>query len=119
MPYLDRCALVIVDVQKGFDDLSYRRQTGRRNKPACERNDGNALKPELTGQPDLVTKQTNSAFYGERDLHARLRARGMTSFAVCGIQTNHCVETHPRHGLHGEFAAVVNTARPDRRLLAA
>jgi nicotinamidase-related amidase len=98
MPHLDRCALVIVDVQKGFDDLSYRSQTGRRNKPACERNDGNALKPELTGQPALVTKQTNSAFYGERDLHARLQARGMTSFAVCGIQTNHCVETHPSHG---------------------
>ena len=109
MPNLDRCALVIVDVQKGFDDLSYWSPTGRRNNPACERNaaalveewrangrpvifvrhdsdtagsplepgqDGNAFKPELTGQPDLlVTKGTNSAFYGEPDLR------------------NHCVET--------------------------
>jgi nicotinamidase-related amidase len=48
--------------------------------------DGNALKPELTGQPDLlVTEGTNSAFYGEPDLHALLQDRGMTGFAVCGI----------------------------------
>ena len=76
--------------------------------------DGNAFKPELTGEPDLlVTKQTDSAFYGEPDLHAWLRARGQTGFAVCGIQTNHCVETTARMGeltratltsLHGEFA---------------
>lgn len=132
MPNLDRCALVIVDVQKGFDDLSYWSPTGRRNNPACERNaaalveewrangrpvifvrhdsdtagsplepgqDGNAFKPELTGQPDLlVTKGTNSAFYGEPDLHAWLQDRGMTGFAVCGIQTNHCVETTARMG---------------------
>jgi nicotinamidase-related amidase len=90
MPNLDRCALVIVDVQKGFDDLSYWGPTGRRNNPACERNlrahlsslvRTDALKPELTGQ----------ALSGEPDLHAWLQYRGMTGFAVCGTQTNHCV----------------------------
>src|SRR3954451_7895939 len=60
---------------------------------------GNALKPELTGEPDLlVTKQVNSAFYGEPDLDGWLRGRGITSFALCGITTNHCVETTARMG---------------------
>jgi hypothetical protein len=63
MPQFDKCALVIVDVQKGSDDLSYWSPTGRRNDPA---RDGNARTPELTGQPYfLVTKQPHSAFYGE------------------------------------------------------
>jgi nicotinamidase-related amidase len=60
---------------------------------------GNEFKPQLTGEPDLlVSKQVNSAFYGEPDLDAWLRGRGLGSFAVCGIQTNHCVETTARMG---------------------
>jgi nicotinamidase-related amidase len=34
MLQLDKCALAIVDVQKGFDDLSYRSPTCGRNSPA-------------------------------------------------------------------------------------
>ena len=60
---------------------------------------GNALKPELTGEPDLlVTKRVNSAFYGDPDLDGWLRGRGVSSFAVCGLTTNHCVETTARMG---------------------
>lgn len=60
---------------------------------------GNAFKPELTGEPALlVVKHTNSAFYGEPDLHAWLTERGLDAFAVCGIQTDHCVETTARMG---------------------
>jgi nicotinamidase-related amidase len=60
---------------------------------------GNAFKPEVSGEPDLlVTKQVNSAFYGSPDLDAWLRERGITSFALCGITTNHCVETTARMG---------------------
>ena len=60
---------------------------------------GNAFKPELTGEPDLlVTKQVNSAFYGDPDLDGWLRERGVSSFAVCGLTTNHCVETTARMG---------------------
>ncbi len=61
--------------------------------------EGNEFRPELTGEPDLLaTKETDSAFYGEPDLHAWLQARSLTGFAVCGIQTSHCVETTARMG---------------------
>ncbi len=129
---LDSSALVVVDLQRGFEDLRHWSPTGRRNNPRCEANvaalveewrkrgrpivfvrhdstepgsplepgqQGNEFRSELTGEPDLlVTKQTNSAFYGEPDLHAWLHARELTGFAVCGIQTNHCVETTARMG---------------------
>jgi nicotinamidase-related amidase len=128
----DATALVVVDLQRAFDDHDFWSPTGRRNNPECEANvaalvtawrehgrpvvfvrhdsvedvsplrpgePGNAFKPELTGEPDLlVTKQVNSAFYGEPDLDAWLRGRGLGAFAVCGIQTNHCVETTARMG---------------------
>jgi nicotinamidase-related amidase len=119
-------ALIVVDVQQAFDDVSY---WGRRNNPECEANvarlieawrgprvyvrhdsdepdsplrpdrPGNAFKPEVAGEPDLlVSKQVNSAFYGTPDLDAWLRGRGIASFALCGITTNHCVETTARMG---------------------
>src|ERR687883_113365 len=98
MPMLGTTALVVVDVQRAFDDAGY---WGRRNNPACETNvaalidtwrtagrplvyvrhdsdepgsplapgqPGNAFKDVVTGAPDLlVTKQVNSAFYGDPD----------------------------------------------------
>jgi nicotinamidase-related amidase len=123
---LDRCALVVVDVQRGLDDPVW----GRRNNPDCERNigaliaewraqdrpvvfvrhdsvrpesplrpelPGNAFKDVVAGEPDLlVTKSVRSAFYGEPDLHGWLRERGLDAVAVCGITTNHCCETTAR-----------------------
>jgi nicotinamidase-related amidase len=117
-------ALLVIDVQKAFDDSAY---WGRRNNPGCEANvaaligawdgprvyvrhdsdepdsplrpdhPGNAFKDVVTGEPDLlVTKQTNSAFYGDPDLHAWLQARGIDALVICGITTNHCVETTTR-----------------------
>ena len=96
MTQLDRTALVVVDVQRAFDDAGY---WGRRNNPACEADAGNAFKPEVTGEPDvLVTKRVNSAFHGDPDLAGWLHERELTGIAVCGITTNHCCETTARVG---------------------
>jgi nicotinamidase-related amidase len=67
--------------------------------PLAPGHPGNAFQDVVTGEPDLlVTKHVNSAFYGEPDLDAWLRERGIPAIAVCGITTNHCVETTARMG---------------------
>jgi nicotinamidase-related amidase len=122
----DSTALIVVDVQKGFDDPAW----GRRNNPAMEGNTarlidawrqrerplvyvrhdsvepdsplrpdrpGNALHDFVSGDPDLlVTKSVNSAFYGEPDLDAWLREHRVEAVVICGIQTNFCCETTAR-----------------------
>jgi nicotinamidase-related amidase len=125
----DNAALIVIDVQRGFDDSSW----GARDNPDAEANigrlvaawtdasrpivlvrhdsrfpgsplaagsPGNALKDVVADVPhDLfVTKQVNSAFYGEPDLHAWLQARGIRQLVISGIQTNMCVETTARMG---------------------
>jgi nicotinamidase-related amidase len=125
---LDRYALVVVDVQQGFDDPWW----GRRNNPGCEANiaallqewrragrpvvvvrhdsalpesplrggqPGNDLQPFLGGDADLlVTKTVNSAFHGSPDLGGWLTGHGVRGIVVCGITTNHCCETTARVG---------------------
>ena len=119
-------ALIVVDVQKGFDEPEW----GRRNNPACEANvaglierwrikgwpvvyvrhdsvvpgsslapgrPGNDFKAELVTVPDLiVSKHVNSAFLGTPDLDAWLHEHELQSVAICGITTNHCCETTAR-----------------------
>jgi nicotinamidase-related amidase len=121
-------ALIVVDVQRAFDDPVW----GRRDNPRCEehvaalieawrrrgepvvfvRHDsvqdgsplqpghpGNAFKDVVSGAPDLlVTKRVNSAFLGLPPLEPWLRLCGVQGIAVCGIQTNHCCETTARMG---------------------
>jgi nicotinamidase-related amidase len=121
-------ALLVIDVQRAFDEPGW----GRRNNPECEQNierliddfrardqavvfvrhdsvepgstlspdhPGNAFKPEVKGDPDLlVTKHVNSAFIGEPNLDAWLKERGIDRIAICGITTNHCCETTARMG---------------------
>ena len=125
---MDRAALIVVDVQRAFDDPV----GGPRDNPGCEANvgrlltgwrergwpvmfvrhdsveggstlapgtSGNEFKDVITGEPDLlVAKSVNSAFYGEPDLEAWLRDRGIGAVVVCGISTNHCCETTARMG---------------------
>lgn len=59
---------------------------------------GNALVDSVAAvQPALfVTKNVNSAFYGDPDLHSWLGDRNISELVVCGIQTNMCVETTAR-----------------------
>jgi nicotinamidase-related amidase len=117
---LHNTALVVVDVQDAFDDAEY---WGRRNNPDCEANvaaliaawrgagrplvfvkhefetHDHAFKDVVTGEPHLlVSKTVNSAFYGRPDLDGWLRERGIAAIAVCGISTDHCVETTVRMG---------------------
>ena len=121
-------ALIVIDMQRAFDDLDFWGQT---TNPDCEANvtaltaawegsgepivvvrhdsvsagsplhpasPGNALVDAVAAvEPALfVTKNVNSAFYGDPDLHAWLTDRGITELVVCGIQTNMCVETTAR-----------------------
>lgn len=121
-----RQALIVVDVQQGFDHPDW----GTRNNPECERNiaklvdrwelagqpvvivrhdsrepgsplrpgqPGNTLKQFLTDRGDvLVSKSVHSAFHGEPDLDGWLRAHDVDAVAICGITTNHCCETTAR-----------------------
>jgi nicotinamidase-related amidase len=121
-------ALIVVDVQRAFDDPVW----GRRNNPDCERNieallahwrererpvvfvrhdsvepdsplrpdrPGNAFQDIITGEPDLlVAKSVNSSFHGEPDLKAWLDGEGIDTLYLCGITTNHCCETTARVG---------------------
>jgi nicotinamidase-related amidase len=121
-------ALIVVDVQRAFDDPSW----GPRNNHACEGNiaalighwrergwplvfvrhdsdepgstlapgtPGHPFKDVITGEPDLlVTKSVNSSFHGEPDLQAWLDGEGIRTIHVCGITTNHCCETTARVG---------------------
>ncbi|GBD85836.1 isochorismatase family protein YecD [bacterium BMS3Abin02] len=123
---LDTIALIVIDVQKGFDDPGF----GRRNNPDCERNvavlidawrsagrplvfvrhdsakkgsplapgtAGNAFMDVVSGNADLlVAKSVHSAFYGKPDLDAWLQERGIEKLTICGIQTNVCCETTAR-----------------------
>ncbi len=121
-------ALIVVDLQRAFDEPSWgprnnpacernvarlvddfrdrgeavvfvRHDSREPGSPLAPDHPGNAFKPELTGEADLLlTKHVNSAFLGEPDLDGWLKERGIGRIAVCGIQTNMCCETTARMG---------------------
>jgi nicotinamidase-related amidase len=138
-------ALIVIDMQRGFDDLDF---WGRTANPDCEhhvaalieaweragepivvvRHDslsprsplhpadpGNALVPAVAAvHPSLfVTKNVNSAFYGDPDLRAWLEDQGIAELVICGIQTNMCVETTARMAgnLGYDTAVVIDATR--------
>lgn len=120
----DNAALIVIDVQKGFDEFE------PRTNPACEDNvaalieawregdrplvfvkhdslengsplapgtPGNAFKDAVNGNPDLlVTKSVHSAFYGRPNLDVWLQDQNIKTVVICGIQTNVCCETTAR-----------------------
>ncbi|WP_298991236.1 cysteine hydrolase family protein [uncultured Pseudokineococcus sp.] len=124
---LDRTALVVVDVQRGFEDPSWgapgpehlghvlalldawraagrpvvlvRHDSTTPGSPLAPGQPGNDLVDGVDGPHDLlVVKSVNSAFHGEPDLDAWLRAEAVDGLVVCGTTTNHCCETTARVG---------------------
>ena len=71
MSSLDRTALVVVDVQRGFEDADY---WGRRNNPACEANVAALVTAwRDAGRPVVIVRHDS----GNRDRRSR-RARPAT-----------------------------------------
>ena len=123
---LDRAALLVIDVQKGFDEPFW----GPRNNPDAEKNigrivdsfrgsgraifhvlhdstselsplrpgsPGNAPKPEAEPRPDeAVYRKTVNSAFIGTNLEADLRNSGIDTLVVVGLTTNHCVSTSVR-----------------------
>lgn len=122
----DRAALIVVDVQRGFDDPHW----GRRNNPGAEVNiarlieawrktgrsvihvmhdstsptsplrpgiPGNAPKPEAEPrQGEPVHRKSVNSAFIGTTLEADLRRAGLDTLVVVGLTTNHCVSTTVR-----------------------
>lgn len=119
-------ALLVIDVQKGFDTDVW----GPRNNPDCETNIvrlvqawqqlgrpviyvhhdsltpgsplekgtvGNEYKDAISADVDLhISKVVHSAFYGTPDLKSWLDEHHIPAVAITGITTDHCCETTAR-----------------------
>jgi len=121
-----RTALIVIDVQVGFEDPSW----GQRNNPHAElnigrllafwrqqrrpifhirhdspgttsplrpRQRGNGFKPQATPQPgEKIIAKTVNAAFIGTTLEADLRQGRHDSLVVVGLTTNHCVSTTVR-----------------------
>ena len=119
-------ALLIVDVQKGFDDPTW----GRRNNPQMEErivelltewrandrlvihakhmseNPNSPLRPDQSGNDfkaavtpilgELVIEKRVNSCFIGTSLEAELRQRGRKDVVIVGLTTNHCVSTTAR-----------------------
>lgn len=67
--------------------------------PLSPSSPGNELEPFLVGVGEIeVSKNVNSAFYGQPDLHLWLQEKGIRKLVICGLTTNYCCETTARMG---------------------
>lgn len=119
-------ALIVVDVQRGFDEPVW----GRRNNPGAEGNiarllaafrgsgrpvfhvqhmsveprsplrpgrPGNRIKDCATPLPgEPLVRKTVNSSFIGTNLESRLRRKGVKTVAVVGLTTNHCVSTTAR-----------------------
>ena len=132
-------ALIIIDVQNGFDDASW----GRRNNPGAEAAiarlletwrqakrpifhvqhlSKNPVSPLRPGQNGVEIKEIVKPLSGETvitkqvnsafigtDLEDRLRRAGIKTLVLAGLCTDHCVSTTTRMAANLGFSAVVPT----------
>lgn len=123
---LDNAALLVVDLQAGFDDPAW----GPRNNPGAEANvarliaawrnarcpvihahhdspkpsgllrrgtAGHAVKPEaLPRDGERVYRKTVNSAFIGTSLEADLRARDIETLVIVGLTTNHCISTTAR-----------------------
>jgi len=133
----DKTALVLIDVQEGFNDPVW----GRRNNPDAEENvarllaawreagrplfhvqhlSRNPKSPLRPGQPgvefmaqarpragEAVIAKQVNSAFIGTDLEARLRAAGIGSVALAGLVTDHCVSTTARMAANLGFKVFV------------
>jgi nicotinamidase-related amidase len=119
-------ALIVVDVQQGFDDPMF----GKRNNPQAEDNIGRVLetwrrahrpifhiqhlsrelqsplRPDQPGcalkpvaqphEPEPVIQKHVNSAFIGTDLEARLHAAGIDTVVIVGLTTNHCISTTAR-----------------------
>ena len=122
----DNTTLILIDVQKGFDEPYW----GERNNPGAERNierllarwresgrpvihvrhdstepasalradrPGNAIKDEAAPRPgESVVGKQVNSAFLGTDLATLLEDRGSATVVLCGFTTNHCVSTTAR-----------------------
>lgn len=127
-------ALIVIDVQQGFDDPRW----PPRNNPQAEANvarllagwraagapvflirhdsaepgsplrpdtPGNAFKPEAAARPgEPVIAKSVNSAFIGTDLEERLRRAGIGRLVICGISTDHCVSTTTRMAANLGFA---------------
>lgn len=144
-------ALIVIDVQIGMDDPVWgeRNNPGAEANIArlltswresdrpifhiqhLSTNEQSPLRPGAPGveikdeakplwHEPVITKRVNSAFIGT-DLETRLRQRGIATVVICGLTTNHCVETTTRMAgnlgfltyLAGDACATFDRVGPD------
>jgi len=89
---------------------------------------GNTFKPGFAPKDDepVYGKSVNSALIGT-DLEADLRAQGISKLVLCGITTDHCVNTTTRMAANLGFDATIaadacatfDRSLPDGRIFAA
>ncbi|GIL41219.1 isochorismatase family protein [Roseiterribacter gracilis] len=137
MKVLRNTALLVIDMQVGFDDPAW----GRRNNPQAEANvarliaawraaqapvihvhhdsprptgrlrpgtPGNVVKPEAQPLPnEPVYRKTVNSAFIGTSLEKDLRAKGVRAVALVGLTTNHCISTTARMAGNLGFETIV------------
>jgi nicotinamidase-related amidase len=132
-----RAALLVIDVQVGFEDpvwgtrnnpraelnigrlLQFWRQTRRpviyvrhdstsATSPLRPRQRGNAIKPQVSPAPgEKIIVKTVNAAFIGTDLEVQLRQARSTTVVLTGLTTNHCISTTARMAANLGFNTLV------------